>query len=115
MIYLYLKKALEMLRENRDLMDKLAAFLIEKETITGKEFMEIFRREKGIPEPEEKKDKTEESESKRTATQETESKENEAKENEERSQQTDSDSQQNDADDRPEDGSVGLFSHSRID
>lgn len=46
-------KALEMLRENRDLMDKLAAFLIEKETITGKEFMEIFRREKGLPEPEE--------------------------------------------------------------
>lgn len=48
-------KALELLRENRELMDKLAAFLIEKETITGKEFMEIFRREKGIPEPEEKK------------------------------------------------------------
>ena len=49
-------KALELLRENRELMDKLAAFLIEKETITGKEFMEIFRKEKGIPEPEEKKD-----------------------------------------------------------
>lgn len=49
-------KALEMLRENRELMDKLAAFLIEKETITGKEFMQIFRKEKGIPEPEEKKD-----------------------------------------------------------
>ena len=49
-------KALEMLRENRDVMDKLAEFLIEKETITGKEFMEIYRREKGIPEPEEKKD-----------------------------------------------------------
>uniref|UniRef100_UPI0040566C82 ATP-dependent zinc metalloprotease FtsH n=1 Tax=Acetatifactor sp. TaxID=1872090 RepID=UPI0040566C82 len=48
-------KALELLRENRELMDKLAAFLIEKETITGKEFMEIFRKEKGIPEPEEKK------------------------------------------------------------
>lgn len=50
------EKALEMLRENRELMDKLAAFLIEKETITGKEFMEIFRKEKGIPEPEEKKE-----------------------------------------------------------
>lgn len=49
-------KALSMLRENRDVMDKLAAFLIEKETITGKEFMEIFRREKGIPAPEEMKD-----------------------------------------------------------
>lgn len=49
------EKAKALLLENRDVMDKLAAFLIEKETITGKEFMEIFRREKGIPEPEEKK------------------------------------------------------------
>ncbi len=49
-------KALELLRENRELMDKLAEFLIEKETITGKEFMQIFRKEKGIPEPEEKKE-----------------------------------------------------------
>lgn len=48
-------QALQMLRENRELMDKLAAFLIERETITGKEFMEIFRREKGLPEPEEEK------------------------------------------------------------
>ncbi|MBO4749336.1 MAG: AAA family ATPase, partial [Lachnospiraceae bacterium] len=48
------EKALSMLRENRSLMDKIAAYLIEKETITGKEFMEIFRREKGLPEPEEK-------------------------------------------------------------
>ncbi|MBO4514361.1 MAG: hypothetical protein J5721_01670, partial [Lachnospiraceae bacterium] len=47
-------KALELLRANRELMDKIAAFLIEKETITGKEFMEIFRKEKGLPEPEEK-------------------------------------------------------------
>ena len=49
-------QALQMLRENRDLMDKLAAFLIERETITGKEFMEIFRREKGLPDPEEEKE-----------------------------------------------------------
>ena len=34
-------------------MDKLAAFLIERETITGKEFMKIYREIKGIPEPEE--------------------------------------------------------------
>lgn len=40
------EQAKQMLSENRELMDKLAAFLIEKETITGKEFMEIFRREK---------------------------------------------------------------------
>lgn len=49
------EKALQMLRENRELMDKLAEYLIEKETITGKEFMEIFRREKGLPDPEEEK------------------------------------------------------------
>ncbi len=53
------EEALRLLRENRELMDKLAEFLIEKETITGKQFMEIFRREKGIPEPEEKTKKTE--------------------------------------------------------
>ena len=32
-------------------MDTLAEFLIEKETITGKEFMKIFREAKGLPEP----------------------------------------------------------------
>ena len=47
-------EAKRMLEENRVLMDKLAEHLIEKETITGKEFMKIFRAEKGIPEPEEK-------------------------------------------------------------
>ncbi|EHI56101.1 hypothetical protein HMPREF9333_00631 [Johnsonella ignava ATCC 51276] len=45
------KTAKEMLYENREIMDKIAAFLIEKETITGQEFMKIFRKEKGIPEP----------------------------------------------------------------
>ncbi len=56
-------QAKELLSENREIMDKLADYLIEKETITGKEFMEIFRREKGIPEPEEpeKKENAEES------------------------------------------------------
>lgn len=47
-------EALTLLRENRAVLDKIAAHLIEKETITGKEFMKIYRREKGIPEPEEK-------------------------------------------------------------
>ena len=45
--------ARSLLLENREVMDKLAEFLIEKETITGKEFMKIFRELKGIPEPEE--------------------------------------------------------------
>lgn len=49
------EKALELLRDNRQLMDKLAEYLIEKETITGKEFMKIYRQEKGIPDPEEEK------------------------------------------------------------
>lgn len=49
-------EARQMLSENRELMDKLAAHLIEKETITGKEFMKIYRAEKGIPEPEEKEE-----------------------------------------------------------
>ena len=57
-------QALQMLRENRELMDKLAAFLIERETITGKEFMEIFRREKGLPDPEEEKKNASENETK---------------------------------------------------
>ena len=35
-------EAMRLLSENRDVMDKIAEFLIEKETITGKEFMEIF-------------------------------------------------------------------------
>ncbi len=48
-------EAKELLSGNRELMDKLAAHLIEKETISGKEFMKIYRTEKGIPEPEEEK------------------------------------------------------------
>ena len=60
-------QALQMLRENRELMDKLAAFLIERETITGREFMEIFRREKGIPDPEEEKKDASETETKKDA------------------------------------------------
>lgn len=48
-------EAKRLLSENREAMDQIAAFLIEKETITGKEFMKIFREVKGIPEPEEGK------------------------------------------------------------
>jgi cell division protease FtsH len=49
------EQAKALLADNREIMDKLAAFLIEKETITGKEFMQIYRKEKGLPEPEEEK------------------------------------------------------------
>ena len=56
-------EAKRLLAENREALDKIAAFLIEKETITGKEFMKIFREVKGIPEPEESEEgKTEERE-----------------------------------------------------
>ena len=47
------EEAKRLLTENREVMDKIAEFLIEKETITGKEFMKIFREVKGLPEPEE--------------------------------------------------------------
>ena len=54
-------EAISLLSDNKDAMDQIAAFLIEKETLTGKEFMQIFRKVKGIPEPEEKaEDKAEE-------------------------------------------------------
>ena len=56
-------EAKRLLGENREALDKISAFLIEKETITGKEFMKIFREVKGIPEPEENEaDKAEEKE-----------------------------------------------------
>ena len=58
------KEAKKLLQNNRGLMDKLAEHLIEKETITGKEFMEIFRKEKGLPEPDsEAKEEDEKTES----------------------------------------------------
>ena len=47
-------EAKRLLSENREILDKIADFLIQKETITGKEFMKIFREAKGIQEPEAK-------------------------------------------------------------
>lgn len=43
-------EAKRLLNENREALDQIAAFLIEKETITGKEFMKIFREVQGIEE-----------------------------------------------------------------
>lgn len=40
-------RALELLGENREVLDKIAEFLIAKETITGEEFMKIYRDVKG--------------------------------------------------------------------
>ena len=41
------EEAKRLLSENRKALDEIAAFLIEKETITGKEFMEIFHKING--------------------------------------------------------------------
>ncbi|WP_443735236.1 ATP-dependent zinc metalloprotease FtsH [[Ruminococcus] lactaris] len=57
------EEAKRLLSENRDALDQIAAFLIEKETITGKEFMKIFREVKGIPEPVEGEEGKEQAES----------------------------------------------------
>ena len=45
------EEAKRLLTENRKALDRIAEYLIEKETITGKEFMRIFREVKGIPDP----------------------------------------------------------------
>lgn len=55
-------EAKHLLSENREALDKIVDFLIEKETITGKEFMKIFREVKGLPDPEEADDQPEEKE-----------------------------------------------------
>ena len=49
--------AMQLLIENRESLDKISEYLYEHETITGKEFMKIFREIKGIPEPEEESGK----------------------------------------------------------
>ena len=62
-------EAKRLLNENRDALDKIAAFLIEKETITGKEFMKIFRQVQGIePEEEQKEEITKETTEETTET-----------------------------------------------
>jgi cell division protease FtsH len=43
--------AKQLLAKNRDVLDEIAKYLYEEETITGREFMKIYRRVKGIPEP----------------------------------------------------------------
>ena len=52
--------AYQMLEENKEVLDKISEYLFEKETITGKEFMKMYRELKGIPEPEEKKEEIQE-------------------------------------------------------
>lgn len=51
--------AYNMLEENKEILDKISDYLFDKETITGKEFMKMYREMKGIPEPEEEKQEPE--------------------------------------------------------
>ncbi len=46
--------ATNMLIENRAILDRIAEYLYEKETITGKEFMKMYREMKGLPDEDEK-------------------------------------------------------------
>ncbi len=43
-------EAKNILADNMDVMDQIADYLIQRETITGKEFMKIYRKAKGMPE-----------------------------------------------------------------
>ncbi len=105
------EEAKVLLSGNREVMDKLAAHLIEKETISGKEFMKIYRREKGIPEPEEKEEekpkpqpvKEEEPDVPKAQTEQQEQVKEQIKEETQNSEKED--------DDRP----AGLFSGTRSD
>ena len=51
----YYDRAVNIIKENRDALEKIAEYLIEKETITGKEFIKMYREIKGLPEPEDEK------------------------------------------------------------
>ena len=44
------EKALSILRDNRQKLDELAAYLLDRETITGEEFMKILNRPVSLPE-----------------------------------------------------------------
>ena len=46
-------EAMKLLDENREILDSISDYLYEKETITGKEFMKMFRDMKGLPDPNE--------------------------------------------------------------
>ena len=53
-------EATRLLEENKEVLDKISEYLYEKETITGKEFMKMFREMKGLPDPDEEKKADEE-------------------------------------------------------
>ena len=53
-------EAVRLLQENRDILNEISEYLYEHETITGKEFMKIFRQLKGIPDETPENTETEE-------------------------------------------------------
>ena len=53
-------RAVNIIKENREVLDRIAEYLIEKETITGKEFIKMYREIKGLPDPDEKKEEVSE-------------------------------------------------------
>ena len=98
-------EAMNLLKDNREIMDKLAEYLIQKETITGKEFMEIYCKEKGIPVPEPKTETMKKDRAKK-AEEEKESADGEAEDREEKevsdATEADADNKTSDADDTNE-------------
>lgn len=113
------EQAKEMLSENRELMDKLAGYLIEKETITGKEFMKIFRAEKGIPEPEEEEKDVTGSEKKPSEEKTSEATKSEEVPEEKNTENDPSDKAEEKTEEKPESpevpqGDVGIFSNHTI-
>ena len=47
------EEAENIIRENLDALESIGEYLFEEETISGKQFMKLYREVKGIPEPEE--------------------------------------------------------------
>ena len=65
------EKAYQLIEENQEVLHKLAAYLVERETITGKEFVRIYEEETGN-----KLEKSEKSEELENDTTDVEKKEN---------------------------------------
>ena len=76
-------EAVRLLTENREVLDKIAGYLYEHETITGKEFMKIFRELKGLPEEDEKEQKN--NDTKADAKEDTQTADQQTKQQDERS------------------------------
>ena len=72
------EEAKRILTEHRKALDEIAAFLIEKETITGKEFMEILRKVEREPKAIESEEKNTSGQSMEMSGREGEAKEKEA-------------------------------------